>query len=248
MAATVATGKGWNAEIFLPWSQMAMPKEAGLRTIRAYASRKVAHLDERWSVPALPFTQPLFMSGLQPLVVNEVDPRQQWSVFPYMSVTQDEVEQFSETKAGVDVFWRPSTNFQLTATLNPDFGNIESDDVIVNLTAFETFFPEKRLFFQEGSEIFDTTPRSNSRNPTTLVNTRRIGGRARAPQVPDGVTVPSRELGQPAQLRGAAKVVGAIGKVRYGVLAATEDETKFDVDDINYYQQGQRLRHCEVSV
>lgn len=47
----------------------------------------------------------------------------------------------------MDVFWRPSTNFQLTGTLNPAFGGVESDDVVINLSATETFFPEKRLFF-----------------------------------------------------------------------------------------------------
>ena len=47
-------------------------------------------------------------------------------------------------RAGADFFWRPSTNFQLTATVHPDFGAVESDDVVINLTATETFFPEKR--------------------------------------------------------------------------------------------------------
>ncbi|MEM7101363.1 MAG: DUF5916 domain-containing protein [Pseudomonadota bacterium] len=236
---TVTTPTGWNAEILLPWSQVAMPNEAGERIIRAYASRKVAHLDERWAVPALPFTQPLFMSALQPLLLNEVNPQRQWSVFPFASVTSDQVEDFVDAKIGADIFFRPSTNFQLTATLNPDFGNVESDDVIVNLSAFETFFPEKRLFFQEGSEIFDTTPRSNSRDqPTTLVNTRRIGGRARAPDNPDDLDIPERELGQPAELLGAAKLVGSFGKVRYGIMGASEDETKFDAGPINLNQSG----------
>ena len=159
---TEVTAKGWNAEIFLPWSQLAMPKESGERRVNAYASRKVAYLDERYAVPALPFTQPLFMSALQPLVLDQVDPKQQWSVFPYASITQDEVEDYTDPKVGADIFWRPSTNFQVTATLNPDFGNVESDDVIVNLSAFETFFPEKRLFFQEGIEVFNATPRAKN--------------------------------------------------------------------------------------
>jgi hypothetical protein len=237
---TQITPEGWNAEIFLPWSQVAMPKETGLRTVNAYASRKVASLNERYAVPDLPFTQPLFMSALQPLLLDNVDPQQQWSVFPYVSATQDEVEGYTDSKIGADIFWRPSTNLQLTATLNPDFGNVESDEVIVNLSAFETFFPEKRLFFQEGTEVFDTTPRSNSfrGNPTTVVNTRRIGGSPRAPLVPAGVTIPSRELDQPTELVGALKAVGQFGKVRYGLLGAAEDDIKFDVDDINYYQDG----------
>ena len=237
---TQISKKGWNAEIFLPWSQLAMPKEPGERRINAYASRKVAYLNERYAVPALPFTQPLFMSALQPLQLNDVDPKQQWSMFPYVSVTRDEVEDFTQTKAGTDIFWRPSSNFQVTATLNPDFGNVESDEVIVNLSAFETFFPEKRLFFQEGTEVFSTSPRNRSWDgePTTILNTRRIGGAPFAPEVPAGVTVPSRELNQPTELVGAVKVVGQFGRVRYGVLGAAEDEIKFDVGDANYHQDG----------
>ncbi|MEM7079987.1 MAG: DUF5916 domain-containing protein [Pseudomonadota bacterium] len=235
---TQRTDKGWNAELFLPWSQVAMPRESGERVINAYASRKVAYIDERWSVPALPFTQPLFLSALQPLVVESVNPTQQWSVFPYLAVTQDEVEGFTDNKVGGDLFWRPSTNFQLTATLNPDFGNVESDDVIINLSAFETFFPEKRLFFQESTEVFNATPRARDDDRLTLLNTRRIGGRPRTPDVPAGVSVPARELGQPIELVGAAKVVGQMGKVRYGLLAASEDEAKFDVGALNFYQEG----------
>ena len=236
---TQVTDTGWQAEILLPWSQVAMPRETGKRTLNASASRRVAALSERWSMPALPFTQPLFMSALQPLELDQVDPRQQWSVFPYAAVTRDEVEDYTDPKVGADIFWRPSSDFQVTATLKPDFGNVESDDVIVNLSAFETFFPEKRLFFQEGSEIFDATPRAGSRfGTTTMVHTRRIGGTGRAPEVPDDVTVPSRELNQPIELLGAAKVIGQVGPVRYGILGASEDEGKFDVDEINYYQDG----------
>jgi hypothetical protein len=235
---TKVTATGWDAEIFLPWSQVAMPKEAGIRTVNAYASRKVAYMDERYAVPALAFTQPLFMSALQPLLLDRVDPQQQFSFFPYVSLTQDEVEDYTQAKMGADIFWRPSTNLQLTTTLNPDFGNVESDDVIVNLSAFEVFFPERRLFFQEGTEIFNTTPRADGGEPTTVVNTRRIGGQAREPDVPDDVDVPARELGQPVELFGAVKAVGQFGQVRYGLLAASENQVKFDVDEINYYQDG----------
>ena len=100
------------------------------------------------------------------------------------------------------------------------------------------FFPERRLFFQEGTEIFDTTPRANGNEPTTVVNTRRIGGQAREPDVPDEVEIPSRELGQPVELFGAVKAVGQFGQVRYELLAAAENEVKFDVEEINYYQDG----------
>ena len=243
--ATAVTPDGWSAELFFPWSQMAMPHAGEERSFGLFASRQVASAGERWSWPAIPLTGARFLSILPLAELREVNPRQQWSVFPYASVTVDEIEDGTTYKGGMDLFWRPSTNFQVTATVNPDFGNVESDQVIVNLTAFETFFPEKRLFFQEGQEIFATTPRADlpfrfrgGSAPTTIVNTRRIGGRPRAPETPDDIEVPDRELGQPTELLGAIKATGEIGSVRYGVLGAMEDDVKFDADNRNLHQSG----------
>jgi hypothetical protein len=239
--ATQLTDQGWSAEYFLPWSQVAMPKQEGVRRIGLFATRVVAHLDQRWALPALPDTQPRFISSFQPLELSGVDPKQQWSIFPYGSATYDRVDDETRYKAGLDVFWRPSSNFQLTATANPDFGAVEADDVIINLTADETFFPEKRLFFVEGQEIFSTTPRSESEfgQKFALVNTRRIGASPREPQLPPGVSLPTREEVRPSDLLGAAKTTGQIGSFRYGVLAASEDESDFLADDgLLYFQDG----------
>ena len=122
---------------------------------------------------------------------------------------------------------------------------MESDDVVVNLTAYETFFPEKRLFFLEGTEVFVTSPRSNPRGPgspsgsggrqspgmyrmepSTLLNTRRIGGSAKQVTIPEGVTVSGVEQGKPSELTGAVKAVGQSGNLRYGVLSAFEKEAE----------------------
>jgi len=231
--ATQRTATGWSAEFYVPWSQMAMPKVEGTRRIGIYVSRKVAHLDQRWGWPGLTSTQPRFMSAMQPLELERVDPRQQWSVFPYSSVTLDRVVDDYEFKAGADLFWRPSTNFQLTATVNPDFGSVESDNVVVNLTAEETFFPEKRLFFQEGQEIFELTNRQAQFNdePLRVVNTRRIGGRPRELELPAGVELDARQELKPADIIAAAKATGQIGAVRYGILAAVEDDTGYVASD-----------------
>ena len=239
--ATAETDRGWSAEYFIPWSQMAMPKEDAIRRIGFYASRNVGHLNERWAWPALPNSLPRFMSALQPVELEGVDPRQQWSVFPYISSTYDGVDADTTWLAGTDLFWRPSSNFQLTATLNPDFGSAEADDVDVNLTANETFFPERRLFFLEGREVFDATPRAGSRGGGggggifTTLNTRRIGGRPRRPDLPDNVALTDRSSIVVADLLGAAKATGQIGRFRYGVLGATADDTSLLADDGNRY-------------
>ena len=245
LGATAETAQGWSAEVFFPWSQMAMPRAGGERRIGVFASRQVALAGERWGNPPIPLTQARFLSALPLSSLSGVDPRQQWSVFPYVSATVDGVENETAYKGGVDLFWRPSTNFQVTATLNPDFGNVESDQVIVNLTALETFFPEKRLFFLEGQDVFATTPRADlgfgfreGFAPTMLVNTRRIGGRPRPPATPDDIDIPDRELGQPTELRGALKATGEIGPFRYGLLGASENDVKFDAGHRNLHEDG----------
>lgn len=235
--ASRVTKSGWSAELFVPWGTMSMPVGGTTRRMGLYASRRVAYLDERWGWPALPFTKPKFMSALQPLDIEGVAPRQQYSVYPFTATTWDNIDNEMYYKVGTDFFWRPTTNAQITATLNPDFGVVESDDVVVNLTATETFYPEKRLFFLEGQEIFVATPRAEPRtrevgssgSPYTMVNTRRIGGPPREPTLPPGTTIEDRELNQLIDLYGAAKVTGQMGNVRYGVLGASEEDIKFDV-------------------
>jgi len=240
--ATQQTENGWSAEFYLPWSQVAMPKQDGARRFGLYVSRKVAHLNERWAWPGLPESKPRFMSALQTIELEQVDPRQQWSLFPYASGTYDRVDEDSRFKGGLDLFWRPSSNFQLTATINPDFGAVESDDVVVNFTANEVFFPEKRLFFQEGQDIFDISNRDvgGSTSPQTkIVNTRRIGGRPRDLDLPPGVELSERDQLVPADILGALKATGQIGSFRYGVLAASEDDTDYVASDgLDYVQDG----------
>lgn len=236
--ASRETDKGWSAEIFVPWGTVSMPITSGTRRIGLYMSRKVAYLDERWGWPALPDTVPKFLSVLQTLEFSGVNPKQQYSIFPFVAVADDRVEDRNIYKVGADFFWRPSTNFQLLGTVNPDFGNVESDDVVINLTATETFFPEKRLFFLEGQEVFVASPRADTRGagvgnrgaPTTMVNTRRIGGKPREVTLPPGATISKREEVQPVDLLGAVKATGQIGRFRYGVLGAFEDDIVLDAE------------------
>jgi len=243
---TAVVDNGWSAELFIPWSILSMPNIEAQRRLNFWLQRKVAHANEEYSWPALPRSKPRFMTALAPMAVSGVNPRQQWAVFPYAATRHDAIKDTSKTTAGLDVFWRPSSNLQLTASANPDFGAVESDDVVVNLTAFETFFPEKRLFFLEGTEVFVTSPRATPTSvslrsqggrqppqlfnlePTTLLNTRRIGGAARHLDVPDDVDVAGVELSRPTELFGAVKAVGQAGSLRYGILTAMEKNVEID--------------------
>ncbi len=256
---TAVTDTGWSVEMFLPWSMMAMPEIDGKRTMGFWVNRKLAIADERWSSPPLPFTGSRFMSALGALEMEDVRPKQQLAFFPYTSYTYDDIVASDDYRAGFDMFWRPTPNFQVAATANPDFGAVESDDVVVNLTAFETFFPEKRLFFLEGEEVFRTTPRARPRSrssgsggarqtastfnptPTTLVNTRRIGGPPNI-DVDDDVEVSDADLNKPTELYGAVRATGQNGPWRYGVLSAFEKDVRLPAEvngqDIRLEQSG----------
>lgn len=225
--ASAVTDFGWTAEYFLPWSMMVMPKESeGRRRMAFYTSRHVAHLNEQWGYPALPDTQPRFMSVLQGIKLSSVNSGQQFSFQPFTSVGHDRIENKYRARLGADFFWRPSSNLQLSASLAPGFGTVENDDVVVNLGAFETFFSEKRPFFLEGQEIFVTSPRVNQRNDRlVLVNTRRIGAPAPQRTPPTGFADHTPDLFKPVDLYGAAKVTGQTGKLRYGLLTAFEEDS-----------------------
>ncbi len=100
--------------------------------------------------------------------------------------------------AGLDLKYRLTSAITLDATANPDFGQVEVDPAVVNLTAFETSFDEKRPFFVEGGDIFRF-------GGLQLFYSRRIG---RAPQgsLPDGTRFADRP--DASTILGAAKVSG----------------------------------------
>lgn len=227
---TQALDDGWSLEMFVPWAMMPLPQAIDTRTIGFYLERQVGHLGgEAWSNPALPRTVNQYLSAFEKYELRDIESRRQLTFYPFASSIYDGIKGEVDYKVGTEIFWRPTTNTQLSATLNPDFGNVESDDVVVNLTAFEVFFPEKRSFFLEGQDIFNTSPRTSGQGgpggPITLLNTRRIGGAA-IYNLPSGISVLPTDLSQPTELIGAVKFTGQSGNWRYGTLLASEDDSQ----------------------
>ncbi len=102
--------------------------------------------------------------------------------------------------AGLDAKLHPTRSLTLDLAVNPDFGQVEADQLVLNLTTYETFYPEKRPFFLEGIDTF-TTPRQ-------LVYTRRIGRAAPSPSLGTGEQL--ADLPQPATIYGASKLTGRL--------------------------------------
>jgi hypothetical protein len=121
---------------------------------------------------------------------------------------------------GLDVKYALTSDLTLTGTINPDFGQVEVDPAVVNLSQFETFYPEKRPFFTEGLNIFrfGDTPAPSHFNfifAPSLFYTRRIGRAPQGSPEADFANIPSETT-----ILGAAKVTGKIGGLSIGVLDA----------------------------
>ncbi len=230
---TQALDDGWSVEYYIPWSMMPLPQVDGLRQIGVYFERQVGSIGgEAWSNPPLPRTVNEYLSAFMKFELRDIEPRRQLTYYPFITSVFDAIRHDSDSVLGTDIYWRPTSNTLLSATLNPDFGTVEADDVIVNLTAFEQFFPERRVFFLEGQDIFNnTSPRTSGRGgpggPIQILNTRRIGGAATY-EVPEGVDVVPTDLSQPTDLFGAAKYTGQVGNLRFGTLLAAEDDTEIE--------------------
>jgi hypothetical protein len=87
------------------------------------------------------------------------------TLFPYASLHYENneftgVDHELKPDAGVDLKWQISPNMTMDATLNPDFATVEADQEQINLTRYELNYPEKRLFFQEGNEMYSTRIRT----------------------------------------------------------------------------------------
>ena len=200
--------QGWSAEMLVPWyvAPMARP-DGGKRTIGVYLDRVVGSTGERFGWPNVSFQNPRFLSEFTRIEVPLYE-QSLLAVTPYAVALEDLAIDGTSFDAGADLFWKPNGQFQLSATINPDFGQVESDSLVVNFGAVETFFGDKRPFFTENQGLFDVPfGAGNSR----LLYTRRIGGTA-------------DDRRGAGDVHAAAKINGSLGDVRYGLLAATEGD------------------------
>ncbi|MEO9078901.1 MAG: DUF5916 domain-containing protein, partial [Rhodanobacter sp.] len=156
--------------------------------------------------PVASYAQPRFLSDFSRIEVPQYS-QSLFAITPYVSGLYDNVRGRSHGQGGADLLWKPNGQFQLTAALNPDFGQVESDDLVVNFGATETYVSDKRPFFTENQGIFDFSLLNDN---SQLIYTRRVGG-------------PSDDAQGAAIINAAVKLNGSFGTTSYGLLAANED-------------------------
>lgn len=203
--------ESWSAEMLIPWHIAPMRSDDnGKRTIGIALDRVIGDSNERVAWPAISFTEQRYLSVLQKVEVPQFS-QSLLAITPYVVGLYDNVDAKADADAGVDLFWKPNGQFQLSATLNPDFGQVESDGIVVNFSAIETFFGDKRPFFTENQGYFEV-PFGSLGNAQQLIYTRRVGAAADDGNGSGDVTA-------------AVKINGSLGGFGYGVFAATEGET-----------------------
>lgn len=213
---------GWDAELLIPWSSVFMrPVEGDRRQIGLYVDRVIGDSGERGARPPIVFFKPQFLSLFERI---EIAAHQSGLLrfYPYVSARADVLNREQDFQAGLDLFYKPSSSFQLTAAFNPDFGQVEADDLVVNFDAVEIFFSDKRPFFTENQGPFIL----QSPEEEPLIYTRRIGS--------------ARDDGQGvAQIDAGLKLNGSLSGLDYGVFAVREG----DADEVGKQFSVLRLKH-----
>ncbi|MBA3646904.1 MAG: carbohydrate binding family 9 domain-containing protein, partial [Gemmatimonadaceae bacterium] len=239
--ATSIDSAGWTAEYRIPLSQLrfgsAQPGEERIWGLQV--QRDIARTGERDSWSPWKRADPGFVSFAGDLtgIVDIPTPRRVEFV-PYTSTKVSRAPGNPKNpfyrstdvnpSVGGDIKFGLPSGLTLNATVNPDFGQVEVDPAVVNLSAFESFFPEKRPFFVEGASIFNIgSVRSGpSYGFGQIFYSRRIG---RAPQrFVSGVYVDAPDA---TTILGATKLSGKSGPWTVGFLDAVTAKETARVDD-----------------
>jgi hypothetical protein len=212
-AATRVDSLGWVAEYRVPFSQLRFAG-GDAHTFGFGVWRDIARRNERVAWPAYSSSKQAIASQLGQLQgIGAIQRSSRLELLPYV-VTKNTTEARNDDwvhpqklAAGLDLKYGLTQNLTVDATFNPDFGQVEADPAVLNLTAFEIRFEERRPFFQEGVGLFKCQPCQGS------FYTRRIG---RAPQLSTSLRDPSATT-----ILGAAKLTGRLARgLSIGVVDA----------------------------
>ena len=169
-AKTSESETHWYSEFFLPWTVVPMMSgQESKRNIGVYFSRQMMAEGKLVGFPGINYERKKFLSLFHPVTVDRYESTK-FVTFPYAVSSYDNLQDSAEYQAGLDLFWALGNGRELNMTVNPDFGQVESDEVVINFSPVETFFSDRRPFFAENQGLFNI-----SQGNFSLINTRRIG-------------------------------------------------------------------------
>ncbi|MCD4794954.1 MAG: carbohydrate binding family 9 domain-containing protein [Bacteroidales bacterium] len=238
---TAITDYGWSAEMKIPLSQLRFSKKEnqvwGLEVGR-YIFRK-----DEWSIwQHIPKETSGWVSRFGELNgLTNLKPKRQIEIAPYFSskfelYEKEEGNPFADGKdfgfnAGIDGKIGITNDLILDFAVNPDFGQVEADPSEVNLTAFETFFNEKRPFFVEGSNItdYEITPGGSPWSSDNLFYSRRLGSSPH--YYPDLADEEYIDMPNNTRILGALKLTGKTKKgLSIGIIESFTNKEYAEID------------------
>ena len=214
------TDYGWSAEMQIPFSQLRF-KNQDEQIWGVNINRWIPNTNEDLYWVLIPKDDTGWSSKFGNLVgISGIQPSRRIELLPYSASSAkytgdaDPLDPFNDgskydSRVGMDLKMGLGSNLTLDATVNPDFGQVEADPAVVNLSAFETFFRERRTFFIEGRQLFDN-------NGPTFFYSRRIGARPHGSAEADFLDNPDNTT-----IIGAVKITGRLNSgLSIGVLSA----------------------------
>jgi hypothetical protein len=230
---TTITDKGWFAEMRIPFSSLRFNSVDGIITMGLLVNRWIPRKNEMVVFPAI---DPKFgiwakrrPSLAHDIVFKNVKPSRPVYLTPYllagkrmthdMDIVNKLYKKSSEftREAGIDLKFGITSDLIIDLTVNTDFAQVEDDDQQVNITRYSLFYPEKRVFFQERSDMFDFSFGYNGVNGNVFYS-RRIG-------LYDG---------HPVRILGGARMTGKIGKFDIGFINMQTAKYSIDLPSENF--------------
>lgn len=250
-AATNIDEQGWTVEVRIPFSQLKFP-DAQEQVWGINVSRRTLRFNERSELFHTPRGSSGYGSRFPDLVgIEGIRPQAHAELRSYVLGKAEALDVHPDDpfrsdldfsgNAGFDLKAPLSNNLTVNATVNPDFGQVEVDPAVVNLSAYETFYEERRPFFVEDANVFRFGQEGTNSNwnfnwnDPRLFYSRRVG---RAPQLGLQGDSDFAEVPSVTTILGAAKVSGKIGNTAVGALSAfTARERAHLQDGVERYDQ-----------
>ncbi|MDA7788824.1 DUF5916 domain-containing protein, partial [Gammaproteobacteria bacterium] len=228
----------WVSEFFIPWDVTLMKQPDGdIRKINYTALRYSAENESWVSSAGTMASRNDYFQELDSLEIQNYT-KSKLTFFPYISSNKNSVTNQEGSDIGAEIFYSTGKGRQINLAINPDFGQAESDDVVINFSAQETFYSEKRAFFNENQSLFDIS----NYDRYSVINTRRIGA---APSY--NCSEESNEEGCEAAKKNYSDIDFALRLTQksnnneFGVFVASEADEAFSVGR-DYYALRSRTK------
>lgn len=221
----------WVSEFYLPWNLVLMNQPKGNKRKIKYSVARYRAKEQIWVASSgSTASRPDFFEKLDSLEIANYT-KSRLNFFPYVSSNQNSITKFNDNKIGAEIFYNSGTGTQINATFNPDFGQAESDDVVINFSAQETFYSEKRAFFNENQSLFNI----NNYDRYSVMNTRRIGSAPSYDCQEENDSVECEDVKKNySDIDYAIRYTQKKGKTELGFFTAQEHDESFSIGR-NFY-------------